>query len=183
MKRHRVTLALAAAVLGGLALGVAPAVLAAPSSQVCSSASGSGGRCLNAWNGQNLVKTYAPGAQNNNFATVIIGHTTTNNPIPGVPAGLAIVTFQYLNLQTTCVSDNQNNPDDAKVGVFNGTCNGTGWGSRYVADSTGCALGFNKMINAHWSGNWSSRVGLGWAGDGNGIQMFQNTTPRCLIPR
>jgi hypothetical protein len=180
MKR-KILLALAMAGLGGLAL--APAVLAAPSSQVCSSASGSGGRCLNVWNNQTLVKTQAPGAQNNNIELVVIGHTTTNNPIPGVPVGLAIVTFQYLNAQTTCVSDNLDNPDDAKAGVFNGTCDGTGWGSRYVTDPTGCAAGFEKMINAHWSGSWSSRVGLGWAGDGNGIQMFQNTTPRCLIPR
>lgn len=181
MKR-KILLTLAALGLGGLVLGVAPAVLAAPTSQICSSGTA---LCYNAWNGGILVKTEAPGPQNNNFDMVVLGHTTAGNPIPGVPAGLAIVDFPYLNVSGECVTDNTNDPNDAKMGVTPGTCNGVGWGSRFVLDGSGCPAGFFKMINVHWSGNWATRAGVSWSGSGNGNQIFLNTpnTGKCLTPR
>lgn len=133
--------------------------------------------CLNAWYGGPLVKSFAPGVANDNFnyyqdtGACNAGLTSTNCPISGVPSNLEIikVTFQGSGVyQGDCVGDYLNSQTNAAAGL--GSC--SNWGTTIVVDTTSCASGTYFLVDAHFSTNWSSRVGIGWQGDGNGQQIY-----------
>jgi hypothetical protein len=148
---------------------------------ICDQAAG--GKCFNAWNGGPYVKVNDPGTPNSDFSLQSLGTTTTNNPIVGNPVGLTIVGFVFT--PGVCVSDLNNNPNDAHMAVTINTCNGQGWGSRFVAYQSDCTVGFNTFVNVHWSPNWTNRAGAGWNGSTNGTQIWMNVfhTTKCLVPQ
>jgi hypothetical protein len=179
--------ALSLTAAASLALTAPPA--GAVAHQLCDNSSPH--KCLNAWNGGPLVKTYAPDVNNDNFDWQPVkgrcqagsALTTANCPLPGTPAGELIVQIQYFNNPTACIGDNANNSGDAKAAEVAGFCNntntGTGgaWGSLFIIDTqTTCAPGYQPFLNVHWSNSWNDARWLGYPGSPvNGTQWFLNT--------
>jgi hypothetical protein len=150
---------------------------------------GPAGECFNAWNGGPYVKTYTPNVTNDNFTRQFIHgrcnstiYTTTNCPLPGTPAGLAIDQIEYLNHPGECVADLNGSSGDAHTSAF-GKCNdpNTGFGGDYgtVFVENNCTPNpFLSYVSVHWSTNWGSGARfLGYNGSGgNGNQFWQNLT-------
>lgn len=182
----------AAAVAAGAALTIVPTAqpAGAVAHQICDQSSNH--KCLNAFNGGPLVKTFQPDVANNNFDYQPVkgrcnsgnALTNVNCPLPGTPAGLLIVQLQYFNTSQSCVGDNANLSGDAKAAEFSGFCNNTvtgsggAWGSLFILQPNGgggCSGGYFALINVHWSGSYNNPAWLGYAGNpANGTQWYLN---------
>jgi hypothetical protein len=125
-----------------------------------------GGSCLNAWNGGPLVKVYSSGAANNFFETY-------HNPNNGY--------YEILFLNMTpyghdCVGDYNNNPNDAKAGLYSDcTAGSIAWGANFTEDTSHCGAGEIAFRNVHWGG-WLAPAGLS-----NGSQFYlNNSSAHCF---
>src|SRR5580765_1751084 len=122
--RFKLRLAAAAGMLlatTGLATVATTSPAGAVAHQLCDN--GPTDKCLNAWDGGSLVKTFDPNAANDNFDYQPVkgrcqsgtAFTTANCPLSGTPAGLLIVQIQYFNVSGSCIGDNANSQTDAKA--------------------------------------------------------------------
>jgi hypothetical protein len=149
-----------------------------------------GGEYLNDWNSGSYVKTYTSPASNEDFVFVGVNrcnngdYTTVNCPINGITSGLLIGQFEYTN--GTCVGDLDNLTGNATAGLdgcnetgYPGT--GGGYGTIFVLfPGGGCPSGSGTYLSAHWATNGST-TGLGWSGNSNGSQVYNNQTPAVCL--
>jgi hypothetical protein len=111
--------------------------------------------CANNYNGGALIKSYAPGVNNEDIVAQSLGNGD----------------WQFYDYQTGyCLGDNNNSSTDAKVGSED-SCPSTGdagWGTVFAIYSNGCAADGGQFYNFHWKAYMSG------AGS-NGSQWYLNT--------
>jgi len=121
--------------------------------ELCEGGTGTGGLCLNAWNGGPFVKAY--------------GANVTNDAFSLVSTGGLYYAVEYTNTGNI-IGDVYNNKNDARAGLTD-----TGaWGTVFTIGSSGCGSGF-AIRNNHWG----AYLGFSFF---SGAQAYLNTSAVCF---
>jgi hypothetical protein len=190
-KRFAALAVATALVVGGAVTLMATAGPAyAQTTELCSGSGGYSDQCLNAWNGGPLVVVWHGGVTNDTYEYLQIdrcdpqGTSTANCPIPGNPIGKWVVQI-YDPRSGLCIGDFGNDPTNPTAGEVGCNTISSGYGGGYgtvfvlVGSSYGCYNGSLHYISAHWSTNWTNRVGINWQTGYGGLVYF-NSYAFCL---